>query len=52
MSGNTVQEQACLVNHSLQLNPAKLEEASGVTYLFWAETGGPSYVRPERLTLD
>ena len=31
MSGNTVQEQACLVNHSLQLNAAKIEEASGAT---------------------
>ncbi len=51
MSGNAVQEQACLVNHSLQLNAAKIEEASGTTYLLGAETSGPSYVRPERLTL-
>ncbi len=51
MSGNTVQEQVCLVNHSLQLNAAKLEEASDATYMLWAETSGPSHVRPERLTL-
>jgi hypothetical protein len=51
MSGNTVHEQVCLVNHSLQLNAARIEEASGATYLLWAETSGPSYVRPERLTL-
>lgn len=51
MSGNTVQEQVCLVNHSLQLNAARIEDASGATYLLWAETNGPSYVRPERLTL-
>ncbi len=51
MSSNTVQEQACLVNHSLQLNAAKIEEASGASYWLWAETSGPSYVRPERLTL-
>jgi len=51
MSGNTVQEQGCLVNHSLQLNAARIEEASGATYLLWAETSGPSYVHPERLTL-
>ena len=51
MSGNTVHEQVCLANHSLQLNAARIEEASGATYLLWAETSGPSYVRPERLTL-
>ena len=56
MSGNTVQEQACLVNpclvtHSLQLNAVKIEEAAGATYLLSAETSGPSFVRPERLTL-
>ena len=51
MSGNTVEEQVCLVHHSLQLNAVKIEEGSGATYLLSAETSGPSYVRPERLTL-
>ena len=51
MSGNTVEEQVCLVDHSLQLNAVKIEEGSGATYPLSAETSGPSYVRPERLTL-
>lgn len=51
MSGNTVTEQVCLFEHSLQLNGAVVEEAGGTSYMLSAQSSGPAYMRPRSLVL-
>jgi hypothetical protein len=51
MSGNVVTQQVCLVEHSLELNGAVVEEAGGTAYMLSAESSGPAYVRPLNLVL-
>lgn len=51
MSGNVVTEQVCLVEHSLELNGAVVEEAAGTSYMLSAQSSGPAYVRPRSLVL-
>ena len=51
MSGNAVTEQVCLVEHSLELNGAIVEEAGGTSYMLSAQSSGPAYVQPRSLVL-